>query len=149
MVWCGTVDLSTGAGYLLVECLRGSPWGSDSIRSVLRLLAFLCQGLLWRRRSFGTLLCLAACKPRLAPNPGTIFLHIQQLPLANHPSQTGLARTLTKNKNGSGMHAAARNANTLDAQCTPKLLYIAGLISGKTAASAERSTTVDAMALAQ
>jgi hypothetical protein len=47
------------------------------------------------------------------------------------------------------MHAAERKANTVGAQCTPSLLYIVGLISGKTAANAERMTTVEAMALAQ
>ena len=62
---------------------------------------------------------------------------------------TTVYKRLTKNRNGSGMHTTERNANTDDAQCTPRFLYIAGLISGNTAARIERKMTVEAIALAQ
>ena len=47
------------------------------------------------------------------------------------------------------MQASDRNANTEVAQCTPRLLYMAGLISGNIAAKIERRMTVEAIALAQ
>ena len=46
------------------------------------------------------------------------------------------------------MHARARNANTLHAHASPSAANIDGLNSGNAAASAERSTTVAAIALA-
>ena len=47
------------------------------------------------------------------------------------------------------MHAAAKNPKTLHAQASPRLPYNAGLMSGNMAATTDRVTTVEAIALAQ
>ena len=46
------------------------------------------------------------------------------------------------------MHAADKNANTLHAQASPRDPYKLGLIKGKIAATIDRVTTVEAIALA-
>lgn len=47
------------------------------------------------------------------------------------------------------MQAAAKKPKTLQAQASPSLEYIGGQMIGKTAATMERVTTVEAIALAQ